>query len=42
MYNYIMSNYTYMLTQKIKHFMSTENIFDLPVGYQYGIGSAGF
>lgn len=30
------------LEQLPQHFMSTANIFDLPFGYQYGIGSAGF
>lgn len=30
------------LEQLPQHFMSTANIFDLPLSYQYGIGSAGF
>lgn len=30
------------LEQLPQHFMSTANIFNLPLGYQYGIGSAGF
>ncbi len=30
------------LEQLPQHYMSTANIFDLPLGYQYGIGSAGF
>lgn len=28
--------------QDPKNFMSTANIFDLPLNYQYGVGSAGF
>lgn len=30
------------LEQLPQNFMSTANLFDLPLGYQYGIGSAGF
>lgn len=30
------------LEQLPQHFMSTENLFDLPLVYQYGVGSAGF
>jgi hypothetical protein len=30
------------LEQFPQHFMSTANIFDLPLSYQYGVGSAGF
>ena len=30
------------LEQSFKHFMSTANIYDLPLSYQYGVGSAGF
>jgi hypothetical protein len=30
------------LEQLPQHFMSTKNLFDLPLGYQYGVGSAGF
>src|SRR3990167_2071077 len=30
------------LEQLPQHFMSTANIFDLPLSYQYGIGSSGF
>lgn len=30
------------LEQLPQHFMSTANIFDLPLSYQYGVGSAGF
>lgn len=30
------------LEQQPQHFMSTANIFDLPLSYQYGVGSAGF
>lgn len=30
------------LEQLPQHFMSTANIFDLPLCYQYGVGSAGF
>jgi len=30
------------LEQLPQHFMSTKNLFDLPPGYQYGVGSAGF
>jgi len=30
------------LEQLPQHFMSTANFFNLPPGYQYGIGSAGF
>jgi hypothetical protein len=30
------------IEQMPQHFMSTKNIFDLPAGYQYGVGSAGF
>lgn len=30
------------LEQLPEHFMSTANIFDLPLSYQYGVGSAGF
>lgn len=30
------------LEQLPQHFMSTENLFDLPLSYQYGVGSAGF
>jgi hypothetical protein len=30
------------LEQLPQHFMSTANLFDLPFGYQYGVGSAGF
>jgi hypothetical protein len=29
------------LEQLPQHFMSTANIFDLPLSYQYGVGSAG-
>ena len=29
------------LEQLPQHFMSTANLFNLPLGYQYGIGSAG-
>lgn len=30
------------LEQLPQHFMSTANLFNLPLGYQYGVGSAGF
>ena len=30
------------LEQLDQNFMSTANLFDLPLGYQYGVGSAGF
>ena len=30
------------LEQLPQHYMSTANIFDLPLSYQYGVGSAGF
>ncbi|MDX2049588.1 MAG: hypothetical protein SFT93_00190 [Rickettsiaceae bacterium] len=30
------------LEQLPQHFMSTANIFDLPLSYQYGVGSGGF
>lgn len=30
------------LEQLPQHFMSTANIFGLPLSYQYGVGSAGF
>lgn len=30
------------IEQLPQHFMSTVNIFDLPLSYQYGVGSAGF
>lgn len=30
------------LEQLPQHLMSTENLFDLPLGHQYGVGSAGF
>ena len=30
------------LEQLPQHFMSTKNLFDLPLCYQYGVGSAGF
>ena len=30
------------LEQLDQNFMSTANLFNLPLGYQYGIGSAGF
>jgi hypothetical protein len=30
------------LEQRDQNFMSKANLFDLPLGYQYGVGSAGF
>ncbi len=30
------------LEQLPQHFISTANLFNLPLGYQYGVGSAGF
>ncbi len=31
-----------LINLEMKHFMSTANLFDLPLCYQYGVGSTGF